>query len=92
MSHRATWVNQEAEGVGDHGLHEGLAAELAGLRLASLGYKDVSHCLVPALGVTGQGNSGLESKSSIKEVVWGPGFRWVDLHMKCTPVGRVYYV
>lgn len=37
------------------GLHEELAAELAGLRLAGLGYKDVSNCPVPAPGVTGQG-------------------------------------
>lgn len=74
------------------GLHEELAAELAGLRLAGLGYKDVSNCPVPAPGVTGQGNRGLEFKSSIKEVVWGPGFRRVDLHMKCTLAGRVYYV
>lgn len=32
------------------GLHEGLAAELAGLRLASLGYKDVFVVLFLPLG------------------------------------------
>lgn len=30
-------------------------AELAGLRLANLGYKDVSSCLVPDPGLTGAG-------------------------------------
>lgn len=33
------------------GLHEELAAELAGLRWASLGYKDISSCPILASGL-----------------------------------------